>query len=100
MLRLGLAALLLLSGCTSVRNLLPLDFAAGRPMLHPVPADFIDAIDRPLVASTSEALLDDRAQVIGVVGFAGTARAYPTDLLGRHEIVNDVLDGEPIAVVW
>ena len=98
--RLLLAALGLCSGCTSGRHYLPIDFASGRMMFQPVPADFIDAIDHPLIASRSHAVLDDEAQVIGVVGFAGTPRAYPTDLLAKHEIVNDVLDGEPIAVVW
>ena len=40
---------------------------------------------------------DDR--VIGVV-FGGVARAYPLRLMRWHEVVNDVVGGEPIAVTY
>ena len=40
---------------------------------------------------------DDR--VIGVV-FGGEARAYPLRLMRWHEVVNDVVGGEPIAVTY
>jgi hypothetical protein len=34
------------------------------------------------------------------VSINGDARAYPTNVLSRHEIVNDVVDNRPIAVTW
>ena len=40
---------------------------------------------------------DDR--VIGVI-FGGEARAYPLRLMRWHEVVNDVVGGEPIAVTY
>ncbi len=30
----------------------------------------------------------------------GDHRAYPLNLLSRHEIVNDTVGGEPVAVTW
>lgn len=38
----------------------------------------------------------------GVVGveFGGEARAYPIRLLSQHEIVNDTVGGQPLAVTW
>ena len=40
---------------------------------------------------------DDR--VIGVA-FGGEARAYPLRLMRWHEVVNDVVGGEPVAVTY
>ena len=34
------------------------------------------------------------------VDIGGDARAYPVDLLGLHEVVDDVVGGRPIAVTW
>ena len=34
------------------------------------------------------------------VEIEGDARAYSVPLLSRHEIVNDVVGGKPIAVTW
>lgn len=61
----------------------------------------IPAIDDPRLVSASEAEfeMDRREKVIGVV-INGDARAYPIKILARHEIVNDVVGGEPIAVTW
>ncbi len=41
----------------------------------------------------------DDIMVIGYV-MEGEARAYPTALLDRHEIVNDEFKGKPVAVGW
>ena len=30
----------------------------------------------------------------------GDSRAYPIPMLSSHEIVNDVVGGEPVAVTW
>ena len=38
-------------------------------------------------------------RVIGV-SINGEHHAYPLNLLSRHEIVNDTVGGEPVAVTW
>ncbi len=63
--------------------------------------DGIPAIDAPQFYTADEA---DREYapdelVLGVV-LEDESRAYSTDLLDRHEIVNDTLAGHPIAVTW
>jgi hypothetical protein len=64
--------------------------------------DAIPSIDAPTYASADEADAFMRADepVLGVVGAEGTARAYSAWHLDHHEIVNDVLDGEPLAATW
>ncbi|MDZ7844020.1 MAG: DUF3179 domain-containing protein [Anaerolineales bacterium] len=42
---------------------------------------------------------DDREPVIGIL-LGGEARAYPVRLLSHHEVVNDLVGGEPVAVTW
>ena len=63
--------------------------------------DAIPAIRDPefVSAADAEAWMMPDEPVIGVE-IAGEARAYPTAMLSRHEIVNDVLGGAPIAVTW
>jgi hypothetical protein len=41
-----------------------------------------------------------RTELILGVEIEGDARAYSVPLLSRHEIVNDVVGGKPIAVTW
>ena len=38
-------------------------------------------------------------QVLGL-SLNGEDRAYPITTLSRHEIVNDVVGGVPVAVTW
>ena len=38
-------------------------------------------------------------QVLGL-SVNGEHRAYPIPMLSRHEIVNDVVGGVPVAVTW
>ena len=63
--------------------------------------DGIPAILDPIFASRSEAAaqMDPSERVIGV-SINGEHRAYPLNLLSRHEIVNDIVGGKPIAVTW
>ncbi len=71
-------------------------------ILHDVlPRDAISAIDSPRFVSRSEAqrFMEDEELVIGVY-HDGVAKAYSTWFLDRHEIVNDVVAGVPIAVTW
>jgi hypothetical protein len=66
-----------------------------------LPFDAIPSIDQPRFYDAQEAdqEYEDQELVIGVV-VDGEARAYPIDLLSRHEIVNDIIGGHPIAVTW
>lgn len=66
-----------------------------------LPRDAIPAIDTPTFMSTSAAdrFFSDDEIVIGIVGET-EQRAYSTWQLDRHEIVNDVFEGRPIAVTW
>jgi hypothetical protein len=81
--------------------------ATGAPVLaqseqlHAVlPRDAIPSIDKPAFEPASTARsLDDREPVLGMVG-EREQRAYSTWQLDRHEIVNDMFDGRPIAVTW
>ena len=34
------------------------------------------------------------------ISIDGEHKAYPVTMLSRHEIVNDVVGGEPVAVTW
>jgi len=73
------------------------EFASGGPG-----KDGIPAIDEPRFVSTGEAdpLLSDREPVAVVEVGRGRARAYPLRIMVWHEIVNDRIDGRPIAVTY
>jgi hypothetical protein len=67
-----------------------------------------DIDDIPAIFASDDMFVDIRAGnqewpaeelVIGVE-INGQARAYPIRLLSSHEIVNDVIGGEPVAVTW
>lgn len=66
--------------------------ASSIPPIDVVDAMRLDPDERP-VGWQGEVL------VLGVA-INGEARAYPVPLLSHHEVVNDVLGGEPIAVTW
>ena len=70
-------------------------------MVTLLPKDAIPAILHPQFISAEEvsAMFWDQEQVIGV-SINGESRAYPIDTLSNHEIVYDVVGGEPIAVTW
>lgn len=61
----------------------------------------IAAIDDPvfLTADEADASYAPGELVIGL-DIDGDARAYSVPLLSRHEIVNDVVGGVPVAVTW
>ena len=63
--------------------------------------DAIPAILNPVFDPRAEAMaqMDPSERVIGV-SINGDDRAYPLNLLSRHEIVNDTVGGKPIAVTW
>lgn len=65
-----------------------------------LPKDAIPAVDDPTFVSVVEAdYLELEDRVIGVA-IEGEARAYPIRLLASHEIVNDELGKQPLAVTW
>lgn len=107
-----LGALLVLAGCQLTRPARTVEpvpansDAAFVPdeelrLVTLLPKDAIPSIDNPRFYSTEEANREyaDDELVLGV-NFNGDARAYSTGLLSRHEIVNDTVDGKPIAVTW
>ncbi|MGE0554086.1 MAG: DUF3179 domain-containing protein [Gemmatimonadales bacterium] len=65
------------------------------------PKDGIPPIDDPRFVSPGEASrwLNEREPVV-VVALGSEARAYPLQILLFHEIVNDVVDGRPVAVTY
>jgi hypothetical protein len=69
---------------------------------HVLPKDAIPAIMSPsrLTLADAQEIMVPGEQIIGVVGPRGTAVAYSTWYLDRHEIVNDVIDGVALAVTW
>jgi Protein of unknown function (DUF3179) len=72
------------------------EFVGGGP-----PKDGIPSIDRPRFVSVEEAdeYLAPR-EPVAVVELGREARAYPIQILTWHEIVNDEIAGEPVAVTY
>ena len=66
-----------------------------------VPKDRIASIDAPIFHSATEAdlWLADEEPVI-YLALAGEARAYPLQVLVWHEIVNDTVGAQPVAVTY
>jgi hypothetical protein len=65
-----------------------------------VPKDAIPAIDDPVFAPAGEvSTLEDREPVLSVE-HEGEAKAYPLRILIWHEIVNDTIGGDPVAVTY
>lgn len=72
------------------------EFTEGGP-----PKDGIPSIEDPRFVSITQA--DDflaPAEPVAAVELSGRARAYPIQILVWHEIVNDRIGGEPIAVTY
>ncbi len=69
------------------------------PILTVLPKDAIPAILHPSFVPAQHAQVAPDTAMIGVV-FNGTAHAYAALLLNAHEIVNDVVGGEPVATTW
>ncbi len=63
--------------------------------------DGIPAIFDPQFLGPEDAAAQMKAneRVIGL-SIDGDHRAYPLNLLSRHEIVNDTVGGVPVAVTW
>ena len=75
--------------------IIPLDqIVSGGP-----PRDGIPSIDNPKFVSPRGAELQDSELVLGLE-IEGDVRAYPLRILVWHEIVNDVVGGEPVAMTY
>ena len=63
--------------------------------------DGIPSIDNPRFVGPGEAdqQMQSFERVLGV-SINGDNRAYPLNMLSRHEIVNDTVGGVPVAVTW
>ena len=66
-----------------------------------IPRDKIPAILDPQFLDAEEAAenYNEHEQVLGL-SIDGDHRAYPIPYLSRHEIVNDIVGGQPVAVTW
>jgi hypothetical protein len=63
--------------------------------------DSIPAILKPEFVEPFEAeeWMDPDEKVLGV-SIGGEHKAYAIKMLSRHEVVNDTIGGEPVAVTW
>ncbi len=65
------------------------------------PPDGIPPIEEPIFISVTEALdRFDPAEAVVALEINGDARAYPVQVMIWHEIVNDRVDGIPVAVTY
>ncbi len=79
----------------------PADAESPFQMVTLLGFDAIPAILEPefVTASEAEGWMLPGEQVLGL-SINGESRAYSVPLLSRHEIVNDVVGGVPVAVTW
>ncbi len=63
--------------------------------------DGIPSIDNPRFVGPGQAdqQMQSNERVLGL-SINGDHRAYPLNMLSRHEIVNDTVGGVPVAVTW
>jgi hypothetical protein len=73
----------------------PGDIVSGGP-----PPDGIPPVDRPRFQAVAEVDWLAAAEPVAVVELAGQAKAYPLQILVWHGIVNDQVDGVPVAVTY
>jgi hypothetical protein len=80
------------------KHSVPLDqFKSGGPGRDQIPP-----LDHPKIHSIAQARNDryDAGEPVIVVSIGRATRAYPEEILVWHEIVNDTLEGRPIAVTY
>jgi len=87
-------------GVVDAGNAVGLDRLAASAVSGGPGKDGIPSIDEPRFIAASEAsFLTDEEVVFGLLA-GGEARAYPQLVLVWHEIVNDVVGGEPVSVTY
>jgi hypothetical protein len=62
--------------------------------------DCIPSIDSPRYVSVAQASHVDDDDVVLALSLQGYHRAWPAKILDQHEIVNDFIAGQPIAITW
>ncbi len=102
----SLALLLAATACTAApagpqdRDLPRPDSIDGDKVSTLLPPDAIRSIDDPRFVPASEAdFMQPGEPVLGMVQ-NGVAKAYSIWHLDRHEIVNDRIGDDPVAVTW
>jgi hypothetical protein len=65
-----------------------------------LPRDAIPSIDQPRFISPQETTWLAGREPVVALEIEGDARAYPAQIMTRHEIVNDRVGGRPVAVTY
>ena len=65
------------------------------------PKDGIPSIDKPIFVSAEEAdqWIADNELVLAII-YKGIKRVYPLQIMVWHEIVNDVIAGDPLLITY
>jgi len=64
------------------------------------PRDGIPSIDNPVFKPAHRYKeFDENSEVLGVY-YNGVAKAYPINIMDKHEIVNDQFNGKPVAITY
>ena len=72
------------------------EFTSGGP-----PKDGIPSVDKPVFVDTATAgKWIKKVEPVIALKMGDDARAYPLQIMMYHEIVNDVVDGKPVAVTF
>ncbi|MGH3680927.1 MAG: DUF3179 domain-containing protein [Natronosporangium sp.] len=77
-----------------------LDVLADNVVSGGPPKDGIPPIDRPQFVAAADARFPDEDDFVFGLVHRGEVRAYPQLVLVWHEIVNDVIAGEPVSVTY
>ncbi len=78
------------------RHVVPPDqIVSGGP-----PPDGIPSIDNPKFIAANRATFPSDSDVVIGIYYHGEAKAYPLPIMVWHEIVNDVVGGQPIAITY
>jgi len=62
--------------------------------------DCIPSIDKPQFESVQEASWLQESDVVFAIDYMGVQRAYPQRILNWHEIVNDTIVSDPVAITF
>lgn len=68
-------------------------------IIYVLPPDAIPAITQPTFQTANQTDFASTSPIVGV-NIAGDIRAYPIAILNWHEIVDDVVGGQPIAITY
>ena len=62
--------------------------------------DCIPSIDNPQYLPAEDAVHVADDDLVITLSYKGEYRAYPSRILDHHEIVNDTIGGDPLAITW